>query len=418
MKHSFYFLKVIPALSILLTTGCKTSLTEPSTFTVKQGITGTVSASDSHSPIAGVTIGLSTSVANQTTTNSQGAYRFDNVPVGDYIVSFSNSGYGSQDQPVHVDSGANSILNAALVPIASAAVVSFHVRDARTGLPVQGIFVKGESDSLLTDAQGNVQFAFINYGSPADFSFSAPKYNTVMKRGIAIGKGYPVHDTISVVRYEDYLVCSYRFADNFLDSSSKGHDAGQHGGKFVADRFGNASGALQLNGTTDYVSIPDAVDLNFGKTTDFTICFWVNYSDPSISATPFYIYKGTDISNIFTGYEVTLYQDYFQALAGTTYGDVQTMDNHTIYGDGRWHQITCLFTRSSGISIYVDGKLNRKGSDASSSLPGNINNSAPLLIGGDGTSKNAYKGVIDDVKIYGVALDDGAILEVYHENGW
>lgn len=421
MKTIFYFSSAFAICFILIFSGCKTA-TDPITLTVKQGITGTVTASDSHSPISGVTVTLSDKASSQTSTNSNGAYRFDNVPVGDYTVSFSNANYGSQNQAVHVDSGSNSVLNVSLTPASAAAIVSFHVRDARTGLPIQGILVKGDinnNDSLVTDAQGNVQFAFTNYSSPAGFTFTAQKYNSAAKSGVSLGIGFPVHDTISMVRYPDYLVCDYRFAGNFLDSSGKGHDATQHGCKFVTDRFGNASGALQYNGTTDFVSVADATDLNFGKTTDFTVCFWLNYSpNPSTSATPYYLYKGTNVSNIFTGYGITFYQYYYEALAGTTYGEVQTTDNSYGYGDGRWHFITCVYTRLSGISIYVDGKLNMKGSDPNSYLAGNISTTAPLLIGGTGTAKNAYKGMIDDVKIFSVALDESAINQVYHENGW
>ena len=29
-----------------------------------------------------------------------------------------------------------------------------------------------------------------------------------------------------------------------------------------------------------------------------------------------------------------------------------------------------------------------------------------------------YKGMIDDVKIFGIALDDASVEQVYHENGW
>lgn len=421
MKHYFPFFHTAAIFSLVVIAGCKTS-TEPTILTVKQGITGTVTSSDSHSPISGVTVSLSAPAANQTTTNGQGAYRFDNVPVGNYTVSFSDPNYGSQNQPVHVDSGSNSILNVSLIPASSAAIVSFHVRDARTGLPIQGILVKGDinnNDSLVTDAQGNVQFAFTNYSSPAGFTFTAQKYNSASKSGVSLGIGFPVHDTISMVRYPDYLVCDYRFAGNFLDSSGKGHDATQHGCKFVTDRFGNASGALQCNGTTDFVSVPDATDLNFGKTTDFTICFWLNYTTPpGAFAEPYFIYKATDMSGVFTGYEVTFYQYYFEAIAGTTYGGITNTDNIPAWSDGRWHFITCVYSRTSGISIYVDGKLDRQVSDPNSYLMGNINTSSSLLIGGGGALKNAYKGMIDDIKIYNFALGGNAVNQVYHENGW
>src|SRR5437764_7580231 len=104
-------------------------------------------------------------------------------------------------------------------------------------------------------------------------------------------------------------------------------------------------------------------------------------------------------------------------MAGTTYGEVSSQA-YQLGGDSRWHFLCCVFLRSGSILTYQDGKLVNTQSDQNGYLSGNINTTAQLLIGGTGVSKNAYKGMIDDVKIYGVALDDDAILQVYHENGW
>lgn len=422
MKLPFPILTLLAVTSIVILAGCKTSTETQTPLTVKQGITGTVTASDTHSPISGVTVTLSAPAAKQTTTNSQGGYLFDNVPVGDYTVSFSKSGYGDQSQTVHVDSGTNNILNVSLISASSAGIVSFHVIDARTGLPIPGVLVNCyvNRDSLVTDAQGNVQFAFTSYSSPAGFTFRKQNYSSELKPDVSIGVGFPVHDTISMVRFTDYLVCDYRFAGNFLDSSGNGHNATQHGTKFVTDRFGTASGALQFNGTTDYVSVADAADLNFGKTTDFTIGVWLNNPSTQASANAYVINKSPTNPNPFFGYQLIFETSngvYTRSTAGTTYGSLYTRHFH-IGGDNLWHFCCVVFKRSGKITVYFDGVLVEEVADPNGYLKGDIKTAADLVIGGTGSALNAYKGMLDDVKIYGVGLDIDAVNQVYHENGW
>ena len=54
------------------------------------------------------------------------------------------------------------------------------------------------------------------------------------------------------------IVGCYPLEGNTFDLSGNGHHGILHGGTFVGDKFGNVGGALELDGTDNYVSIPDA----------------------------------------------------------------------------------------------------------------------------------------------------------------
>ena len=229
--------------------------------------------------------------------------------------------------------------------------------------------------------------------------------------------GSTTYDTVIIRKFQRFIVASYMLAGNFIDSSGNGHDGTRHGCTFVPDRFSNPSQALQCNGITDYISIPDASDLNFGKTTDFTICMWAKYSLPQ-GSDAYLVRKGTKISNVYLGYgtEFLINGYYVGGQAGTNYGSLYV--DEELGGDARWHFITLVFFRKGKISLYFDGGLVTESNGDLTTMTGNINTSSPMLIGGNGTAQNAYKGQIDDIRIYSAALNADAINTLYHEKGW
>ncbi len=419
MKSTAIFLVLLGI--VFFNFGCS-STNDPQTTTVKQGISGTVTDASSGSPIAGVVVQLSTLSPRNTTTDNAGKYSFDNVAVGDYTVSFSKSNYTSVTQPVHADSSVNTVLNVSLSSVSTSFNFGIHVIDAETGQALVGATViKDQGDTLKTDNNGNV--LFMSYYSSGNSYFSANKYgyltasNTVPDPSF----GHTRYDTLAIQPYTNHLVACYRFSNSCIDSSGKGHDGTNHGCTFVADRFGTASSALQCNGSTSYVRVADNPDINFGKDKDFTICFWENTSAQQPTAhKSILVQKAIANGNMFTGYEA-VYSDpsTFTVLSGTTYGK-DGYNLEPLPYDGLWHFVCITFTRSTSVIVYyLDGKkMTDNHTFTNHSLPGNITTTADLLLGGDGTSTNAFKGILDDVKLYDVVLDANSVLEVYHENGW
>jgi uncharacterized protein (DUF2141 family) len=399
------------------------SSTEP-TNDIKQGISGVVKSSDGGTTISNAEVWLTNVdsaevLVDSTITSSNGTYKFENLKPGKYRVYCFHDEYYDDDHAV-VTANTNTTVNFDLDPIpAVVPTVSFHVRDAATKAPIKGALVKLYGPwSGITDSLGNVNYDHNHFGD-ISFDISADGYITY-RRDFDDLDPYPtVYDTIDLIKPKDFLVASYYFSNNFVDSTGHGHDATNHGTAWTADRFGNPSSAIYCDGTTDYVSVESTPALNFGKD-DFTICVWVNTSAAQTSTSnSIVIDKSALVSGALMGYGMSYLQgSWAVTTVATTYGEV-TINAVQPGNDSRWHLYTLVVNRKEqSISIYYDGELRSTPPGPYEDLAGNINTTAKLLFGGNGTTKNAFKGKIDDIKLFSVALDEKTIKAIYHENGW
>ena len=96
-------------------------------------LAGTVTNSYNGTPIAGAIVTCGTQNA---TTIANGTYSISNVPVGNYNVSCSATGFLPQTKPATITKNQTTTLNFALNPIP--AVCSGVVTNAATGAPVVG----------------------------------------------------------------------------------------------------------------------------------------------------------------------------------------------------------------------------------------------------------------------------------------
>jgi hypothetical protein len=391
---------------------------------VKQGISGTVRSNESGQLISGANIWLTNIdsaevLIDSAITSSNGTYLFDNLKVGRYRVYCLHDDFVDADQEVVVAANSNMVVNFDLLS-GFGTLISFHVRNALTKIPINGATVRSTNInwSKPTDINGNLNYDQGSYSSHMNFDVSAEGYLTQKRTYNDVEQGKTVYDTIDLVAPNNFLAASYYFSNNFVDSSGNGNDGTGHGIAWTADRFGNPSSAIYCDGTTDYVSVADAPSLNFGKN-DFTICVWVNTSGAQTSqGSPIVVDKSTIVSSAYSGYGIYYFlKTYASTYVGTTYGVLEAREFQTD-PDSRWHLYTAVVDRSGYIHIYYDGKLEHTEPDTFDDLPGSTNTPSPLLIGGDGTVMNTFRGKIDDIKLFNVALDEEAIQAVFHENGW
>lgn len=419
----FFSVLVVIVLTIALFS-CKSSTDTvppdktPDSVIVKQGITGTIRNAATLGRIANVSVKLNDSITGKfimsTTSNSNGYYFFDSLPIGKYTMTFEKNDYTTENWYAYVFAEEVSKLDIKMWSQGTKPWVLFHVQDAKTKQPIKGALISVENASAITDDNGNQSVFADQDGSNAfSFTFSKPGFLTVSK---SLSFSSEIYDTVNLERLDDYLVCLYRFSNQYLDSSHNGYTGIGHGGTFVTDRFGYSTNALQLNGSSDYVSVPDAPDLNFDKTSDFTICFWAKF--PQLPVYPNQIVlmqKGEVVSGNFIGY--CIFQDfqYLHNLIGTVKGEGYGIASYPNQSS-KWHFYCCTFSRVNGFTIYVDDM------DAQSSYSRNfdatVTTSAPLLIGTNGSAGSYFKGTIDDIRIFNIAIDKEAAAELYHENGW
>ena len=199
------------------------------------------------------------------------------------------------------------------------------------------------------------------------------------------------------------LVGLWHFDGDALDSSGKGNYGTLQGdATFATGKFGQA---LSLDGTSDYVEVADSPSLD-DVTGELTIEAWVRANVTISGTTQMQIVdKGEHTSS--SGYMLMIYN-------GDLYGRVNKAGiTATIYGpypnDGEWHHVAYTF-KSGEQKLYID-ESEVKSNTGTATI---ITNNYPLLIGmGVNRPQYSWNGLIDEVRIWKVALSSEQLGEVY-----
>jgi hypothetical protein len=175
------------------------------------------------------------------------------------------------------------------------------------------------------------------------------------------------------------------------DSSGNGNDGTFNGDpQWAAGMFG---GALEFNGTDDYVEVPDNESLHLWER--FTLAAWIYQVESSSSRIIDKIGAGTaNGPHLDTHPGTTL-----RSCSGTC---VSTAADYTLE---EWHHVAVTFDEGD-VKLYIDGSIEGEGS-APSPLAGN---SLSLRIGADSDGQSLFHGLIDDVRVYNRALTEAEIL--------
>jgi hypothetical protein len=187
-------------------------------------------------------------------------------------------------------------------------------------------------------------------------------------------------------------------------------------GKIVSDLLGNNDGtlvgnpkivdgkygsALEFNGTSDYVDVPDDKSLQLWET--YTLEAWIYQKESKSSRIIDKITAGTaDGPHLDTHPGTTL-----RSCAGAC------ISNKTQYSLKEWHHVAMTFDKGD-VKFYLDGSPDG-GGQAPSPLSGNSN---PLRIGADSNGQNLFSGVIDEVRVYNRAINDAEIKQNMKSDGF
>jgi hypothetical protein len=182
------------------------------------------------------------------------------------------------------------------------------------------------------------------------------------------------------------------------DHSGKGLDLTVDGLSFPVGKFGKGAQFAGADGSPIAHRTVDDASLNL-TTGDFTVSFWINFA--KTGSPQFAVIKGyAQEQGWFVGWAQTVWGFGFPAPKGGTFADPNGSP-----GTGTFHHV--VFERTDdNAQIFVDGKLLGGVSVQDRAAPG----AAPLQIGGYSPGgvaggQSVVDGVVDDVAIWGRALD-------------
>jgi hypothetical protein len=216
------------------------------------------------------------------------------------------------------------------------------------------------------------------------------------------------------------LIGWYPFSGNANDNSGNGHNGTVNAATLTSDRFGNANSAYLFNGSTTSIS----TDLqgptgNAGR----TIACWFRYTGfPNLCNTQGVLagYGASDAGCGQGGKNYSLEVNYgiggptgwVDGVCMATYQNNDTLDTN-------WHFMAAVYDSSYGnffdIKLYVDGEFKQTAHILFANSPDVITDTlSKLLIGaGHYACQRFFKGGIDDIGVWGRALQINELYDLY-----
>ncbi|MHC4158437.1 MAG: LamG-like jellyroll fold domain-containing protein [Planctomycetota bacterium] len=174
---------------------------------------------------------------------------------------------------------------------------------------------------------------------------------------------------------------------------------------------GQIGGALDFDGTNDYVQISNEPNFDFGPDTDFTVCAWINTT--AILDRRRIVNKCESGHEPYTGFSLYMDPPGIVKFRLKDDADVVIVETTTSVNDGSWHFVAGVADRDGDIKIYHNGIPEDTDSLA---LVDNINNNIPVAVGRSMDYDGQYfDGKIDDVRIYDRALTTEEIEQLYQD---
>jgi hypothetical protein len=200
------------------------------------------------------------------------------------------------------------------------------------------------------------------------------------------------------------LVAHWDFEGDFTDATGKGHDGLAFGDPTIVND--PLRGQVLVVDGDDRIGVSDAADLNFGANESLTLTVWANLDlvdapegwKAIVAKGRTELGGGTNYVDEFYGFYVSPGNNW-HVNAGGVWDDSQWA------AGGQWHHLAFVQDGPAGEGhFYIDGELIMSDVAESCDTTGR-----PLFIGAAGTDVDvsvfeAFKGRIDDVRIYSYAL--------------
>lgn len=220
---------------------------------------------------------------------------------------------------------------------------------------------------------------------------------------------------------ETDLIAFYPFNGNAHDESGRGNHGTVHGATLTEDRFGNENSAYSFDGVDDYIDI--GRPLVFG---DFTISFWFKSNGRQNKfAVP--ISQG---NMAYRGFNFTFTKGLYNGFNWGTLDEKKVPNPQ--WGKSVWHTLNFNFQKDIDfdltwhhlvatqkgdvITIYRDGEFQAKALNFPINY-GRFNFNIGRSSGNKDFNHRAFKGAIDDIRIYSRAITNEEIRICYVDGG-
>lgn len=206
------------------------------------------------------------------------------------------------------------------------------------------------------------------------------------------------------------LIAHYEFDDDpndgVLDSTGHGHTGGCNT-TCPAVEPGKLGGAYRFNGATDFIVVPDSIEL---RPAAITATVWMFRTSATVSHCLLQKLYGTTTMNSWQS-NVTANGVVQICTTATAAGGRCDQSPPNTHMTNRWHHIAYIETGTSH-GLYVDGVEILRFQTAI------IYDAGPVLIGADidnGMTLCTMEGLLDDARIYNRVLSDAEIAALAAE---
>jgi hypothetical protein len=181
---------------------------------------------------------------------------------------------------------------------------------------------------------------------------------------------------------------------------------------------------LSFDGVSDYVSIGNVAELDFGKASTFTVEAWINTAAASTAMQIISKYEGDLFSSAGWGFQVSGSSLAFYMSGGGLLDLMVSIPTGTpAIKDGLWHHVAVVYDGSNnvtGCTFYIDGVAYAgiDGGGFVATVAGTVTNTENATIGAyDGTTSGVaeyWDGELDEVRVWNDVRTQTEIRENMH----